>query len=107
MYASVFMPLQTVSVRKPNMAMLAVRVILITVLVTLICFVVSLFLSIVGILIAGMIRGGIADMTVAYRSIAFPIALGAMVIGFIVALVSEIKHYRKMKTDYEEWKKAA
>src|SRR5512142_509738 len=95
-------PLQTVSVRKPNVAVMAVRVVIITLLVTLITFVVSLFLSIVGILITGMIRGGVADMSLAYRSIAFPIAIGAMIVGFVIALVTEIRHYRKVKTEYDE-----
>lgn len=86
--------------------MVAVRVVVITVLITLFCFAVALFLGIAGIVLVGMIRGGISDLSVAYRHIAFPIAMGAMVVGFVVTLVSEIKHYRRMRAEYDDWKKA-
>jgi len=101
------MALQTVSVRKPNKGMVAVRVIVITVLVTAFSFVVSLFLAIAGIVLVGMIKGGISNMSTAYQYIAFPIAMGAMVIGFIVVLITEIKHYKRMQAEYDEWKRAA
>lgn len=101
------MALQTVSLRKPNKAMVAVRVVLITLLITLFCFAVALFLGIAGIVLVGMIRGGATDLSAAYRHIAFPIAMGAMVIGFVATLVTEIRHYQRMKADYVEWKKAA
>jgi hypothetical protein len=101
------MALQTVSVRKPNLAMVAVRVVVITILITLLCFAVSLFLGIAGIVLVDMIKGGPSDLSLAYRHIAFPIAVGAMVIGFIITLVTEIKHYRRKKAEYIEWKKAA
>src|SRR5512146_2028987 len=101
------MALQTVSVRKPNKAMVVVRVVLITLLITAFCFAVSLFLGIAGIMLVGMIKGGISDVSLAYRHIAFPIAMGAMTIGFVVTLVNEIRHYRRMKADYVQWRKAA
>ncbi len=101
------MALQTVSVRKPNKAMVVVRVVLITLLITAFCFAVSLFLGIAGIMLVGMIKGGISDVSAAYRHIAFPIAMVAMTIGFVVTLVSEIRHYRRMKAEYVEWRKAA
>ncbi len=107
MGAGIYMALQTVSVRKPNKAMVAVRVILITVVITALCFAIALFLGIAGIMLVGMIKGGIKDVSIAYRHIAFPIAMVAMVIGFVVTLTNEIKHYRRMKADYVEWKKAA
>lgn len=87
--------------------MVAVRILVITVLITAFCFAVSLFLGIAGIVLVGMIRGGISDLSAAYRHIAFPIAMGAMVIGFVATLVTEIKHYRRMKADYIEWRRAA
>ncbi len=101
------MALQTVSVRKPNLGMVVVRVVVMTVLITIFCFAVSLFLGIAGIVLVGMIKGGISDLSVAYRSIAFPIAMGAAAIGFIVTLVTEVRHYKRMKAEYFEWKKAA
>jgi uncharacterized membrane protein len=96
-----------VSVRKPNAALVVVRVVVVTILITLLCFAVSLFLGIAGIVLVGMIKGGLSDLSLAYRHIAFPIALGAMVIAFVVTLVTEIKHYRRMRAEYDEWKKAA
>ncbi len=96
-----------VSVRKPNLAMVIVRVVVITVLVTLLSFAVALFLGIAGILLVGMIKGGLSDLSLAYRHIAFPIAMGAMVIAFVVTLVTEVKHYRRQRANYDEWRKAA
>lgn len=101
------MAIQTVSVRKPKVAMVVVRVVVITVLITLICFAVALFLGIAGILVVGMIRGGISDISLAYRHIAFPIAVGAMTIGFVATLVYEIRQYRRKKAEYVEWRRAA
>jgi hypothetical protein len=98
---------QTVSVRKPNMAMVVVRVVVITVLITLLCFAVSLFLGIAGIVLVGMIKGGHSDLSLAYRHIAFPIAMGAMIIAFVVTLVTEIKHYRRMRAEWIERRRAA
>jgi TRAP-type C4-dicarboxylate transport system permease small subunit len=87
--------------------MVAVRVVLITLLVTAFCFAVSLFLGIAGIVLVSMIRGGNSDLSLAYRHIAFPVAMGAMAIAFVLTLVTEIKHYRRRKAEYVEWRKAA
>ncbi len=75
--------------------MLVVRVIVITALATLLSFAVALFLGIVGIMLADMIRGGGMNLANAYRHIAFPIALVALVIALVLALVSEVRHYRR------------
>lgn len=96
-----------VSVRKPNAALVVVRVIVVTVLITLLCFAISLFLGIAGIVLVGMIKGGLSDLSLAYRHIALPVAVVAMVIAFIVTLVVEVKHYRRMRDEYEAWRKAA
>ncbi len=101
------MALHTVSVRKPNKAMVVVRVIVITVVITALCFAVALFLGIAGIMLVGMIKGGVSDVSLAYRHIAFPTAMVAMAIGFVVTLINEVRHYRRMKADYAQWKRAA
>ena len=71
------------------------RVLLVTFVLTLLCFAVCLLLGIAGLLIAAALRGGHPDMTVAYRHIALPAALIGGVSAFIVAIVLELKHYRR------------
>jgi uncharacterized membrane protein len=95
------------TVRKPSAGMAAVRIVLITVITTLFCFAIALFFSIVGVFLADIARHGRVDMSIAYRHIAFPIAVGVLVIAFVSALVSEIRRYRRARADYIEWKRAA
>jgi hypothetical protein len=70
------------------------RVVAVTILVTLIGFAVTLFFSIAGVLIATIIKGGGLNMALAYRNIALPIALGVLVVAFFVALAMEIRDLR-------------
>ncbi len=77
----------------------ALRVIVVTFVATLLGFSIGLFLGIVGVVLAKMIRGTpTPDMAVAYRHVALPIAGVALVIAFVVALCSEVRHYRNMRT---------
>ncbi len=77
----------------------AVRVIFVTFLATLLAFCVGLFFGIVGIVLVKIVRGAATpDMAVAYRYIALPMAAVALVIAFVVALRSEIRHYSSMRT---------
>ncbi len=72
------------------------RVVAITFLATLLAFCVGLFFGIVGVVLTKMIRGTpTPDMAVAYRHVALPIAIAALVVTFCVALVTELRHYRK------------
>ncbi len=69
--------------------------VVVTFLATLLAFCIALFFGIVGIVLTKMIRGtATPDMSVAYRNIALPIAGVVVVVAFVVALVSEIRHYR-------------
>ena len=86
------------SSRTPRWYGIPVRVAVITFIGTLLCFTVTLLLAIVGTAIASRLRGVHPDMRIAYRYIAFPIALvaGGMILVFSISL--EVRHYRQMKT---------
>jgi hypothetical protein len=84
--------------RSPRWYTIPVRVLLVTFVVTLLCFAVSLLLAILGTVLTAALQGVHPDMRVAYRQIALPIALIAGGIVFVLALVVEIRHYRQAKT---------
>jgi hypothetical protein len=83
--------------RAPRWYTIPVRVALVTFILTLLCFAVSLLLAILGTVIAGALRGVHPDMRIAYRHIALPLALIAGSIIFLLTLVMEIRHYRQNK----------
>jgi hypothetical protein len=83
--------------RSPYWYGIPVRVLLVTLIGTLICFAVSLLLGILGTVIGAALRGVHPDMRVAYRLIALPLAVVAGCIVFVAALVMEIRHYRQAK----------
>lgn len=74
------------------------RVLLVTFIGTLLTFAVSLLLGIVGTVLISFLRHAQPNMTVAYRLIALPAALGAGIIIFVLALIMEVRHYRQSKT---------
>lgn len=74
------------------------RVLLVTVVVTLLCFAVTLFFGIVGTVIVGVIRGIHPDMRIAYRHVAFPLGMVEAAVILVIATVMEIRHYRQRKT---------
>ncbi len=84
-------------VGKPRWILIPVRVGLVTFLVTLLSFAVSLLLGIIGMVISSRLRGVPPDITIAYRHIAAPIAgvVGAIVL--VLSLAMEIRHYRQAK----------
>jgi cation transporter-like permease len=76
-----------------------VRVIVVTFLATLLAFSIGLFFGIVGVVLTKMIWGNPnMDMSLAYRHVALPLAVAALLITFAVALVSEIRHFRRGRT---------
>jgi len=83
--------------RKPSIALLLVRVVVISVLITLLAFAVSLFFGITGIVLADMIHGGGINLAHAYRNIALPIALVTLLIAFVASLTVEIRQYRRAR----------
>jgi TRAP-type C4-dicarboxylate transport system permease small subunit len=82
----------------PRWYAIPVRVGLVTFIGTLLCFAVSLLLAIFGTVIVAALRGVHPDMRIAYRHIALPIAVVAGTIIFVLALVTEIRHYRQART---------
>ena len=84
--------------RPPRWYAIPVRVLLVTLIGTLISFAVSLFIGILGIIIVSAVRHTQPNMTVAYRLIALPTAAVAGSIIFVLALAMEIRHYRQSKT---------
>src|SRR6201987_6226100 len=75
-----------------------VRVALMTFIGTLLCFSVTLLLAIAGLAIASKLRGVHADMRIAYRYIAIPMALVAGGIILVFSISLEVRHYRQVKT---------
>jgi len=84
--------------RPPRWYAIPVRVLLLTFIGTLLSFAVSLLLGIIGTVVVSALRGVRPNMTVAYRQIALPAAAVAASIIFVLALITEIRHYRQSKT---------
>ncbi|HYL15091.1 MAG TPA: hypothetical protein VEV41_18775 [Terriglobales bacterium] len=82
---------------KPRLILVPVRALLVTFLITLLSFAVSLLLGIVGIVIYSRAHGIPPNLTLAYRSIAAPCAAGVAVIVLLLSLAMEIRHYRQAK----------
>lgn len=85
------------SFRKPRWYLIPMRVLLVTFVVTLLSFAVSLLLGILGVVLAAKIRGGHPNMTLAYREVALPIAAMVGTIVLVSSVVMEIRHYRQAK----------
>jgi hypothetical protein len=83
--------------RPPRWYAIPARVLLVTLIATLLVFAVSLFIGIVGTVVAGAVRGTHPEMTLAYRHIALPAAVVAGGIIFVLVLAMEIRHYRRTK----------
>lgn len=83
--------------RPPRWYGIPLRVFLITFVGTLLVFAVSLLIAIVATATASAIRGIHPDMRIAYRMIAFPTAAIAGTVILIVAIVTEVRHYRKKR----------
>ena len=88
----------TRSHRSPRWYGIPLRVLLATFIGTLLCFAVSLLLGILGMVIVSAVRGIHPDMRIAYRLIALPFACVAGAIILVLSLVTELRHYRQMKT---------
>ena len=77
--------------------LIPVRVFLVTFLLALLAFAVSLLLGILGLVIAARLRGLHPNMTTAYRNIALPVAATVGAVVLIAASVIETRHYRQTK----------
>jgi uncharacterized BrkB/YihY/UPF0761 family membrane protein len=83
--------------QSPHWYGVIVRILLLTLLGTLICFCVTLLLAIVGTVASAAVRGIHPDMRIAYHDIAMPLALLEAGVILILASVLEIRHYRHAK----------
>jgi len=83
--------------RKQRWYLIPVRIVLVTFIVTLLSFAVSLLLGIFGVLLAAKVRGVHPNMTLAYRDVALPIAGIVAAIVVVSATVMEVRHYRQTK----------
>jgi hypothetical protein len=84
--------------QKPAWYLIPVRIVLVTFLLTLLSFAVSLLLGILGIVIAARLHGLHPNMTTAYRHIALPTAEVVSAVVLISASAMEIRRYRQTKT---------
>ena len=82
---------------QPRWYWIPARILLVTFLVTLLSFAVSLLLGILGLVIAARLHGTQLNLTTAYRYIALPAAGILGVIVLITTSVIEIRHYRQTK----------
>ena len=82
---------------QPRRYLIPVRILLVTFLLALLAFAVSLLLGILGILISARLRGLHPNMTLAYRHIALPIALVAGAVALAITTVLEIRNYRQSR----------
>jgi ABC-type spermidine/putrescine transport system permease subunit I len=83
--------------RSPRWYGVPVRIALLTFIGTLTSFVVSLFLGIIGTVVASAFRHVHPDMRVAYRQVALPMALVAGSVILILATIMEVRQYRQAK----------
>ena len=81
--------------RKPRLPGVFFRALLITFVLTLLAFAVTLLLAIIGLSLFGMVAGRRPDLADAYRYGAFPIAILVAVIVLVTTFVTEFKRYRQ------------
>ena len=77
--------------------MIPVRVLIVTFLLTVLSFAVSLFVAIVGLIIAGQAAGTKPHMPIAYRQVALPFAMAMALLVLVASAVVEIRRYRQAK----------
>lgn len=81
----------------PRWYLIPIRAVLVSFLLTLLCFAVSLLLGIAGMVVKGRLRGVRPNMTVAYRQVALPAAAIVGAVALIVMTTMEIRNYRQSK----------
>jgi hypothetical protein len=83
--------------RGPRWYLIPIRVLLVTFVVTLLSFAVSLLLGICAVVLAAKLHSIRPDLRMSYRYIALPAASVVAAIVFISASFMEIRHYRQAK----------
>ena len=82
----------------PRWYLIPVRVLMVTFVMTLLSFAVSLLLGIGGMVLAASIKHAHANMALAYRFVALPVAGMVAAIVLVSATFMEARHYRQAKT---------
>jgi low affinity Fe/Cu permease len=82
---------------QPRWVWIPVRVLLVTFLLTLLSFAVSLFVAIVGMFTAAVISGARPNMPMAYRHFALPFAAAIALVVLICTTVVEVRRFRQTK----------
>jgi len=82
---------------KPRWFLIPVRVFLVTFLMTLLSFAISLLLGILGVVVGARLRGIAPNLTLAYRLIAVPAAGVVASVVLVLSAVIEVRHYRQAK----------
>ena len=83
--------------RQPRWFWIPVRVLLVTFLLTLLSFAVSLLLGILGLTAGAKLRGTPANMAIAYRHLAVPAAAMVGAVVLVSAIAMEVRHFRQAK----------
>jgi thiamine transporter ThiT len=83
--------------RKPSLFLVPVRALLITFIVTLLSFAVSLLAGIIGFVVYTHTSGNRVSLALAYRIVAFPTAVVVAIVVLSVTLTMEIRRYRQDK----------
>ena len=82
---------------KPRWYVIPARVLLVTFLLTLLTFALSLLLGILWLVVVGRVQGLHPNMTTAYRHIALPVAAVASAVILISTTAIEIRRHRQTK----------
>ena len=85
------------SPRKPRWYLIPVRILIVTFIVTLLSFAISLLLGIFGVILAAKVKGVDPRMALAYRDVALPIAALVATVVLVSSSAMEIRHYRRAK----------
>lgn len=91
------MPATQTRTRAPLRYLIPVRIVLVTFLVTLLSFALSLLAGILGVVVQAGVRGIHPNMTTAYRHVALPTAIVVAALASITMPAWEIRNYRQTK----------
>ena len=75
------------------------RVVLLTIVATLLCFALGLLVGILGTVLYSLVRHVRPDMTMAYRHVAAPVAILGGTIAFIVVISYEVRRFRQNRIE--------
>ncbi|HMK23959.1 MAG TPA: hypothetical protein VK466_16615 [Terriglobales bacterium] len=82
---------------RPHWYGVPARALFVTFLLTLLSFAVTLFVTILAMVVAAALRHTTPNLPFAYRHVAFPVALGVGSMVLLVSLVVEIRQLRQAR----------